>query len=222
MSTTHLDVLRGAGGTACGHLAVRGWWRCTAAPALLWYGAVPARPGRPAARHRAARRDRRRARHLRAGAAQDPDARPILAARACPRDDADRRLDRGACSSRCSASARNSPPAPASSPASSPIFATIVVLVVVLHPVRAATIGFAAALVAMITMQSGFGMASGVAFAFLVCLSVATYRLARLDRSTAGSRGAAEAQGRDGRPARPGIRRPHHRLVLADRTAMAG
>jgi len=76
------------------------------------------------------------------------------------------------------------------------VFSTIVVLVVVLHPVRAATIGFAAALVAMITMQSGLGMASGIAFAFLVCLSVATYRLARLDRSTAGERGAAEAQGR--------------------------
>jgi diguanylate cyclase (GGDEF)-like protein len=76
------------------------------------------------------------------------------------------------------------------------IFATIVVLVVVLHPVRAATIGFAAALVATITMQSGFGMASGVALAFLACLSIATYRLARLDRSTAGNRGAAEAQGK--------------------------
>ena len=76
------------------------------------------------------------------------------------------------------------------------IFATIVVLVVVLHPVRAATIGFAAALVVTITIQTGFGMASAVAFAFLLCLSVATYRLARLDRTTAGDRGIAEAQGR--------------------------
>jgi diguanylate cyclase (GGDEF)-like protein len=76
------------------------------------------------------------------------------------------------------------------------IFATIVVVAVVLHPVRAATIGFATALVATISIQTGFGMASGVAFAFLLCLSVATYRLTRLDRSSAGSRGAAEAQGR--------------------------
>lgn len=76
------------------------------------------------------------------------------------------------------------------------IFATIVVLVVVLHPMRAATIGFAAALVGTITLQTGFGMASGVAFAFLLCLSIATYRLARLDRSAAGNRGAAEVRGR--------------------------
>ena len=76
------------------------------------------------------------------------------------------------------------------------IFGTIVVAVVVLYPVRAATIGFAAALVGAIAVQSGFGAASGVAFAFFLYLAVATYRLAGFDQAATGNRSASDAQGR--------------------------
>ncbi|GAA0302241.1 hypothetical protein GCM10009087_10020 [Sphingomonas oligophenolica] len=76
------------------------------------------------------------------------------------------------------------------------IFSAIVVAAVVLHPVRAATIAFAAALVVAITFQSRFGPASGVAFVFFLYLATATYRLAKLDQSASGSRGASESQGR--------------------------
>ena len=76
------------------------------------------------------------------------------------------------------------------------IVGAIVVAVVVLHPVRAATIGFAAALVGAITFQSSFGPASGIAFIFFLYLAIATYRLAAFDRSASGSRVASESQGR--------------------------
>jgi len=76
------------------------------------------------------------------------------------------------------------------------MFGTIVVAVIVLRPLRAATISFSAALVGMIAVQTGFGAASGAAAAVFLCLSIATYRLARFDHSAAGTRGAGEAHGR--------------------------
>ena len=76
------------------------------------------------------------------------------------------------------------------------VFGAIVVAAVVLHPLRAATIGFAAGLVGAITVQHGFGPASGVAFAFFLYLAIAIYRLARFDRSGSGTRVASESQGR--------------------------
>ena len=76
------------------------------------------------------------------------------------------------------------------------VFCAMAVSALVLHPVRAATIGFAAAFVGAITFQSRFGPASGVALIFFLYLAIATYRLARFDRSASGTRGANETQGR--------------------------
>ena len=76
------------------------------------------------------------------------------------------------------------------------VFGTIVIAVVALHPVRAATLGFAAALVAMIGVETGPGPAFGVGAGFLLCLAVATYRLTRLDGADIGNRELAEAKGR--------------------------
>jgi diguanylate cyclase (GGDEF)-like protein len=76
------------------------------------------------------------------------------------------------------------------------VFGTIVVTVVALHPVRAATLGFAAALVGTIGARTGPGLVWVVAFCFLLCLVVATYRLARLDRSIAENRDQTVMQGK--------------------------
>ena len=76
------------------------------------------------------------------------------------------------------------------------VFGTIVIAVVALHPVRAATLGFAAALVATIGVQSGPGLVFGVGMGFLLCLAVATYRLTRLDQADAGNRELTAAKGR--------------------------
>ncbi|MDB5705368.1 MAG: diguanylate cyclase, partial [Sphingomonas bacterium] len=75
------------------------------------------------------------------------------------------------------------------------VFGTIIVAVVVLHPVRAATMGFAAALVITIAIQTGFGLASLVALAFLLSLAISTYSIARLDRSARDNRSALAVQG---------------------------
>ena len=63
------------------------------------------------------------------------------------------------------------------------IFGAIIVIAVVLHPVRAATIGFAGALVVGITVQTGLGLPALIALTFLLCLAIATYSMARLDRA---------------------------------------
>jgi diguanylate cyclase (GGDEF)-like protein len=76
------------------------------------------------------------------------------------------------------------------------VFGTIVIAVVALHPVRAAMLGFAAALVATIGVETGPGPAFGVGALFLLCLAVVTYRLTRLDRADMGSRELIEAKGR--------------------------
>jgi diguanylate cyclase (GGDEF)-like protein len=75
------------------------------------------------------------------------------------------------------------------------VLGAIVVTALVLHPVRAATIGFAAALVGGTMFQSNLGPASGVAFIFFLYLAIATYRLARFDRSVSGTREASDSQG---------------------------
>ncbi len=76
------------------------------------------------------------------------------------------------------------------------VFGTIIITVVALHPMRAATLGFATALVATIGARAGPGMVFAIGIAFLLALAVATYRLARLDRASAETRDRAAAQGR--------------------------
>ena len=76
------------------------------------------------------------------------------------------------------------------------VFGTIIVTIVALHPMRAATLAFAAALVATIGMRAGPGFEFVVAIAFLLGLVVATYRLAQLDHNSAEERDRAAMQGR--------------------------
>ena len=76
------------------------------------------------------------------------------------------------------------------------VFGTIIITVVALHPMRAATLGFATALVATIGARAGPGSVFAVGIAFLLALAVATYRLARLDRASAETRDRAAVQGR--------------------------
>ncbi|MEO5867160.1 MAG: EAL domain-containing protein [Sphingomonas sp.] len=73
---------------------------------------------------------------------------------------------------------------------------TIVVTFVALHPVRAATLGFAGALVTAIGVQTGPGLVWAVALTFLVCLVIATYRLTQIDRFAADDREQVDTQGK--------------------------
>jgi diguanylate cyclase (GGDEF)-like protein len=76
------------------------------------------------------------------------------------------------------------------------VFGTIIITVVALHPVRAATLGFATAMVATIGVQAGPGLVCGVGVAALLCLALATYRLARFDEANARQRDRSQMQGR--------------------------
>jgi diguanylate cyclase (GGDEF)-like protein len=76
------------------------------------------------------------------------------------------------------------------------VFGTIIISIVALHPVRAATLGFATALVATIGVQAGPGLVCGVGVAALLCLALATYRIARLDNASARNRDQSAMQGR--------------------------
>ena len=67
---------------------------------------------------------------------------------------------------------------------------------IALHPVRAATLGFGTGLVLMLPILSGRALPSLVALAFLVCLAVATIRLARLDAHTTETRAMEASEGR--------------------------
>ena len=76
------------------------------------------------------------------------------------------------------------------------VFGTIIITVVALHPMRAATLGFATALVATIGTHAGPGLVFGVGIIFLLGLTIATYRLARIDRASTERRDRASVQGR--------------------------
>jgi diguanylate cyclase (GGDEF)-like protein len=67
---------------------------------------------------------------------------------------------------------------------------------IALHPVRAATLGFGTGLVLMLPILSGRALPSLVALAFLVCLAIATVRLARLDAHTTETRAVEASEGR--------------------------
>ena len=75
-------------------------------------------------------------------------------------------------------------------------FGAIVTTVVALYPVRAGMLGFGAGLVGTIAVQTGLGAATGVALGCLLCLALATYRLALRDRATVRGREQTIAQGR--------------------------
>ncbi|MFN3434932.1 MAG: EAL domain-containing protein [Sphingomonas sp.] len=65
-----------------------------------------------------------------------------------------------------------------------------------LHPVRVATLGFGAGLVGMLPILSGQPLPSLVALALLICLAVATLRLAALDAGLVRDRAAEASEGR--------------------------
>ncbi len=67
---------------------------------------------------------------------------------------------------------------------------------IALHPVRAATLGFGTGLVLMLPILSERLLPSTVAFVFLICLGIATIRLARLDARAAHARAAEASEGR--------------------------
>ncbi len=67
---------------------------------------------------------------------------------------------------------------------------------IALHPVRAATLGFGTGLVLMLPILSGRVLPSVVALAFLICLAIATIRLARLDAQAAEHRASEAREGR--------------------------
>ena len=76
------------------------------------------------------------------------------------------------------------------------VFGAIIVAIIALHPVRAATLGFALGLVTVLGLRDGFGMALGIALSFVLCLIVATYRLAVFDRGVGSRNDMEQAQGR--------------------------
>ncbi|MEG3088069.1 putative bifunctional diguanylate cyclase/phosphodiesterase [Sphingomonas sp. PB4P5] len=76
------------------------------------------------------------------------------------------------------------------------MFGSIIVVAAVLHPVRAATIGFAGALVAGIIVESGLGLAAVIAMVFLLCLAIASYSMVRLDRAAIDARDATDQHAR--------------------------
>ncbi|WP_404371684.1 putative bifunctional diguanylate cyclase/phosphodiesterase [Sphingomonas sp. MMS24-J45] len=76
------------------------------------------------------------------------------------------------------------------------VFGAIIVTIIALHPVRAATLGFAIGLVAVLGLHEGFDTALGIALGFVLCLTVATYRLVAFDRRAGTRRDLEYAQGR--------------------------
>ncbi len=61
------------------------------------------------------------------------------------------------------------------------VFAAITITAVAIHPLRAATLGYAAALVVMVALKTGLGVPSAVACLALASLMLATVRLSRHD-----------------------------------------
>jgi hypothetical protein len=67
---------------------------------------------------------------------------------------------------------------------------------ITLHATRAATLGFGAGLVLMLPILSGRLLPSLIALAFLLCLAIATLRLARLDAGVIHSQAQEASEGR--------------------------
>ncbi|MEH3157557.1 MAG: EAL domain-containing protein [Sphingomonas taxi] len=76
------------------------------------------------------------------------------------------------------------------------IAGAIGITTVALNPVRAATLGFGGGLVLMLPILSGRLLPSVVALLFLLCLGIATTRLARLDERTARDHAVDASEGK--------------------------
>ncbi|MDB5677994.1 bifunctional diguanylate cyclase/phosphodiesterase [Sphingomonas bacterium] len=76
------------------------------------------------------------------------------------------------------------------------IFAAVTITAIAIHPVRAATLSYAATLGAMVMFRSGIALPSAVAALAFVTLIVATVRLARDDQKTTERHGASTNAGR--------------------------
>ncbi|MBN8808185.1 MAG: EAL domain-containing protein [Sphingomonas sp.] len=76
------------------------------------------------------------------------------------------------------------------------VVAAIVVTAIAIYPVRAATLSYAATLVAIVVLRSGFSFASLVAVLALGGLVAATLRLARGDQATEQQRSVSTSAGR--------------------------
>ena len=76
------------------------------------------------------------------------------------------------------------------------IFAAVTITAIAIHPVRAATLGYAATLGAMVFFKSGLAAPSAVAGLAFVTLIVATVRLARADEALTERRAATSNAGR--------------------------
>jgi len=61
------------------------------------------------------------------------------------------------------------------------VFAGVTITAVAIHPLRAATLVFAAALAGMVLIHTGFGLPTAIAFLALASLGISTVRLARND-----------------------------------------
>ncbi|MET3824375.1 diguanylate cyclase (GGDEF)-like protein [Sphingomonas sp. PvP055] len=75
-------------------------------------------------------------------------------------------------------------------------FATMIVMIVALYPVRAASIGFGAGLLATLGVQDRFGMGWWIGVGVLLMLTTVAYRLVLFERSTVAQRDLDNAQGR--------------------------
>ncbi|MCP3734805.1 EAL domain-containing protein [Sphingomonas sp. RP10(2022)] len=76
------------------------------------------------------------------------------------------------------------------------IAGAIGITTVAFHPVRAATLGFGAGLVLMLSILSGRLVPSLIALLFLLCLAVVTTRLARLDERAARNQSLDTSEGK--------------------------
>jgi diguanylate cyclase (GGDEF)-like protein len=76
------------------------------------------------------------------------------------------------------------------------VFAAVTITAIAVHPVRAATLGYAATLGAMVIFKSGIALPSAVAALAFVTLIVATVRLARDDQALTDRRSSNDHAGR--------------------------
>jgi len=76
------------------------------------------------------------------------------------------------------------------------VFAAVTITAIAIHPVRAATLGYAATLGAMVVFKTGIALPSAVAGLAFVTLIVATVRLARDDQAATEQRSSSGNAGR--------------------------
>jgi len=76
------------------------------------------------------------------------------------------------------------------------IFAAVTITAIAVHPVRAATLAYAATLGAMVMFKSGIALPSAIAALAFVTLIVATVRLARVDQAATEQRSSSGNAGR--------------------------